>query len=68
MNAMDAKISVVQFKPLPLLDKALDSNLLTHLAMMKQAGQYDVTLLFFQKCLYAKEHQLIMGMMSNFMV
>ena len=47
MNAMDAKIAVAQFKPSPFLDKALDNNLLTHLAIMKQAGQCGVTLLVF---------------------
>ena len=47
MNAMNAKIAVAQFKPSPLLDKALDNNLLTHLAIMKQAGQCGVTLLVF---------------------
>ena len=49
MNAMDAKIAVVQFKPSPFLDKALDNNLLTHLAIMKQAGQCCVPLLVFPK-------------------
>ncbi len=47
MNAMNVKIAVVQFKPTPFLDQALDNNLLTHLAIMKQAGQYGVTLLVF---------------------
>ena len=49
MNAMNAKIAVAQFKPSPFLDKALDKNLLTHLAIMKQAGQCGVTLLVFPK-------------------
>ena len=34
------------------MDTALNTKLLTHLVIMKQAGQYNVTLLFFQKCLY----------------
>ena len=44
---MNAKIAVAQFEPSLLLDNALDNNLLTHLAIMKQAGQYGGTLLVF---------------------
>ena len=47
MDTMNTKIAVAQFRPSPLLDKALDKNLLTHLSIMKQAGQCGATLLVF---------------------